>query len=87
MNIELKKVNKWLISNKLSLNVGKSCFLNFTLVPPINNIEIKIANKIIEQKKVTKYLGILIDDKLLWKEHIQSINIKIRKGIGILYDL
>ena len=87
LNNELKKVNKWLISNKLSLNVGKSCFLNFSLVPPIPNIRIEIANRIIEQKKVTKYLGVLIDDKLLWKEHIQSINMKIRKGIGVLYNL
>ena len=30
LNDELKKVNKWLISNKLSLNVDKSCFLNFS---------------------------------------------------------
>ena len=75
------------MSNKLSLNVGKSCFLNFSLVPPIPNIELKIANKAIEQKKVTKYLGVLIDDKLQWKEHIQSVNMKIRKGIGILYNL
>ena len=87
LNVELKKVNNWLVSNKLSLNVGKSCFLNFSLVPPIIDIKIKIANKIIEQKKVTKYLGVLIDDKLLWKDHIQSINMKIRKGIGILYNL
>ena len=87
LNDELKKVNKWLISNKLSLNAGKSCFLNFSLVPPIADIKIKIANKALEQKKVTKYLGVLIDDKLLWKEHIQSINLKIRKGIGVLYNL
>ena len=39
------------------------------------------------KKRVTKYLGILIDDKLLWKDHIHHINLKIRKGIGMLGTL
>ena len=75
------------MSNKLSLNVEKSCFLNFTVLKDKTKINIRIANKSIEQKKVTKYLGVLIDDQLSWKAHIQSINVKIRKGIGILYNL
>ena len=33
---------------------------------------------------MTKYLGVLIDDKLLWKDHIHHINLKLRKGIGML---
>ena len=86
INDELKKVNGWLISNKLSLNVGKSCFLKFSLLPK-NDINIKIASSTLEQKRVTKYLGVLIDDKLSWKDHIQSINIKLRKGIGILSNI
>ena len=75
------------MSNKLSLNVGKSCFLNFSLLHTKTDLNIRMANKLLEHKKVTKYLGVLIDDKLSWKEHIQSINMKLRKGIGILHKL
>ena len=65
LNDELKKVNKWLVSNKLSLNINKSCFLNFSLLHnPSTDINVKIANKLLECKRVTKYLGVLIDDKL-----------------------
>ena len=46
-----------------------------------------MANKALERKSVTKYLGVLIDDKLNWKDHIQNINLKIRKGIGLIYKL
>ena len=87
INKELGKVNNWLNSNKLSLNTDKSCYLNFSLLHRNSDINLKIANKTLEKKTVTKYLGVLIDDKLSWKNHIHSINIKLRKGIGMLYKL
>ena len=38
----------------------------------------------VTEKSATKYLGILIDNKLNWKQHIQYIKSKLSKGIGIL---
>ena len=79
LNDELKKVNKWLVSNKLSLNINKSCYLNFSLLHnPSTDINVKIANNLLERKRVTKYLGVLTDDKLSWKDHIHSVNMKLR---------
>ena len=43
-----------------------------------------MANKPLLKKNVTKYLKVLIDDKVLWKDQINHINLKIRTGIGIL---
>ena len=43
-----------------------------------------INDKTINQHKSVKYLGILIDCHLNWKEHIQQISKKISRGIGIL---
>ena len=39
------------------------------------------------EKSFTKYLGVLIDKKLLWAEHIHHVNLKLSKGIGILCKL
>ena len=47
-------------------------------------MKIKINEKTINQHKRVKYLGILIDCHLNWKEHIQQISKKISRGIGIL---
>ena len=81
-------MNKWLVSNKLGLNINKSCYLNFSsLHNPSTNINVKIANKLLERKRVTKYLGVLIDGKLSWKYHIHSVNMKLRKDIGIISKL
>ena len=41
----------------------------------------------IKEKEHTKYLGILIDSKLSWKQHINHVNLKVSKGLAILYKL
>ena len=40
---------------------------------------------IIKRENATKFLGILIDENLTWKPHIQYIETKISKNIGLLY--
>ena len=67
LNTELIHVSNWLIANKLSLNVGKSNVLLFRQSnkqppPPIN---ITINGLPVDGKEHAKYLGIIIDNKLL----------------------
>ena len=40
---------------------------------------------VIERENVTKLLGVLIDENLSWKQHINDASTKISKSIGILY--
>ena len=87
LNTELNKVNNWLNCNKLSLNIDKSCYLNFTLLKRQQKVTIKIAKCPLQHKKVVKYLGVLIDENLSWKPHIDNINLKIRKGTGMIYKI
>ena len=41
----------------------------------------------IKEKDYTWYLGILIDKTLSWSDHIKYENLKISKGIAILYKM
>ena len=84
LNNELAKVSEWLIANKLTLNVSKS---NFIIFDPqqkkiSKNVMLQIIGEKLEEKKSTKYLGLLIDKHLTWKRHIHHVNLKISKGIG-----
>ena len=83
INAELRKVSHWLAANKLSLNIKKSNLLHFCIGKK-SRIDIRINDIPIEEKQVTKYLGVLIDNKLSWKQHIEHIKIKIAKGIGVI---
>ena len=80
LNMEIVKVTDWLVSNKLSLNFKKPCYLTFSLIKNNQHINIKINDQPIEENNKTKYLGGIIDNKLTWKDNIKYINCKLRKG-------
>ena len=73
-NSELKKVSVWLLANKQSVNVSKSNFLVISSRKIDKNIKLKINNKELKQENYTKYLGVIIDDKLNWNLYIKQIN-------------
>ena len=52
---------------------------------PLRLPKLEINGINIEREKVTKFLGVLLDENLSWKEHINSIKTKISKNIGLLY--
>ena len=41
-------------------------------------------NIVIERETVTKFLAVLIEENLSWKQHINNVRTKISKSIGIL---
>ena len=78
VNRELSEISLWLRANKLSLNIAKTHFVIFhPHQEKINNsLNIEIDCKTINQQKSVKYLSILIDRHLNWKEQIQQISKK-----------
>ena len=48
-------------------------------------LQVSIKNSQINRFYVTKFLGILIDERLNWKEHISLICSKLSKCIAIIY--
>ena len=90
VNDELIKINEWFSANKLSLNVGKTKFLLFHKSGkkcgiPSHLPTLKINNHDIERVNTMKFLGVLLDDNLSWKEHIKYFENKIAKNIGLMY--
>ena len=41
---------------------------------------LSINNEIISEKPHTKYLGMILDSKLSWTQHIHYVNLKLSKG-------
>ena len=88
LNQQLINIHNWLCVNKLSLNVDKSHFVIFHPVQKVVDyaINLSINNKYLIEKKSYKYLGVIIDSNLNWKEHINELCKKISRGIGILLN-
>ena len=95
VNKELTSVCNWLMANKLSLNTKKSNFVIFRPYQKRMNFDVTIKlfdhdkNSLIslERKDYVKYLGVLIDSNLTWKQHILFISSKISKSLGIITRL
>ena len=88
MNKELEKLHEWLCINRLSLNITKTNFVIFhSINKPKKPITILINKEAIDEVKHIKYLGVLTDSQLTFKYHIDELNKKVSREIGILYKL
>lgn len=87
----LHKVKSWLDTYKLSLNSKKTNYIAFSLTsanrPDYNTIEINNINDPIKEVTSTKYLGIVVDNKLKWDQHATYLTKKIRYLIHKFYLL
>ena len=61
---ELSKLNIWFAVNKLSLNINQTNYMIFCSKSIPNNINIKINARVIERVSHTKFLGVIVDEKL-----------------------
>ena len=77
INSELEKIYRWLCSNKLSLNVGKTKFASFhTAQRIVAYPELKINNFIIDRVTEFNFLGLIISSNMKWKKTYRSYSIK-----------
>ena len=83
-NRELNKLYTWLSVNNLSINIKKTNYIVFSNIH--ENVASSVGINIIKLQRVysTKFLGVFIDHKLTWKEHINYGRGKICKCIAML---
>ena len=89
MNSQLTKLHYWMSANKLILNVDKTNFMIFG-TRHINNdtLHLYYNNQAINRVSSTKFLGVVIDEKLSWNHHTNQLcNYTISRNIGILRKL
>ena len=88
LNIELCKVHSWLISNRLILNSSKSHMMIFTKRKVnLDDVKIFINTCEIKRVRVTKFLGVMLDEALTWNNHIDGVCSKVARCIGVLNKL
>ena len=84
----LLEVNDWLDKNKLTLNVKKTktmiyCRSTKTEERPVNYF---LNDTQIEDVECFKYLGILLDCKLNFHQHIDKVKNKILQFCGVFFN-
>ena len=92
MNSQVEKVQNWLLANKLSVHyVKKSQYMliNKNIKTRINDdtFELKMGNHIISRTKSYKYLGLLVDEKFSWTNHIDELCFKLSQMAGVIFKI
>lgn len=85
LNSDLKNVSNWLNINKLKINVEKTVYMVIkNKISDNNETNVIINNTKLNQVSETKYLGIIIDDKLDFKKNLDYVIKKMSKKINFL---
>ena len=81
MNRNIVNINKWFKSNSLSLNIDKTYFLQFHVKSNhINDLQVHHEDKQISEVQTIKFLGLVIDSILSWRQHIDGMIPKLNKA-------
>ena len=88
LNADLAAITSWLHDNKLlTLNVTKSQFMvsgGRNKLSQFNDIALAANNDQLENVTKFKYLGVIINQHLTWHDHIEQLQSKIAKRLGVL---
>ena len=85
---EITSLDKWMIANKLTLNLSKS---NLILIQPKSRGHRTNSSLILSpfvsnlpSVSMSKYLGLIFDNSLSFEPHINNLARKLSKAVGIL---
>ena len=82
-NLEMRKVLEWAQNNKIKFNENKSkvMLMSHRRRREKKEIEVYVNNKILKQVNSIKYLGIIFDNKLTFRDHTNYMEEKCTKLI------
>ena len=52
---------------------------------PVTSFSVNTGNYQIAHTNCTKYLGVILDDKLSWRQHITNLEDALARSLGIVY--
>ena len=89
LNSELSKIANWTVANRLTINTSKTEMLFFSNRPNVtlSNELITLKDEYVSFVNHARFLGVIIDDKMNFKKHINLVVDKLSKHAGILYKI
>ena len=99
INRELGEVSNWFKANKLSVNSSKTNYMvldtpnmtsmndTYSTTAEVKTNQIILDDTKLERVQHAKFLGVLIDECLNWKSHIDYVSKIISRNIGVMNKL
>ena len=88
-NTYLTELSEWFKANKLTLNISKTNYVIFSksTTSRNTNLALKIGIEHITKVPHVKFLGVIIDERLDWNNHIDICKNKLSSGIYAINSL
>jgi hypothetical protein len=78
-------MNEWFNLNVLALIYDKTCCMKFSAKHDCTNaLRIKYKKRKLHEANCVKFLGMILDNTISWKNHIESLNGKLNKACYIV---
>lgn len=89
MEEDMELVQDYLSNNLLALNIGKTKFMLFRFPKSKQQTypELTVRGERIDEVTTFKYLGVHIDNRLSWSEHVEKVASKCSALCGVLRKL
>ena len=87
INFDLNNIVHWLRANKISLNTSKTEIILFRTKKKIDikeHMNFRISGQKINIVKEAKYLGLKLDQHLTFKQHMDTIKLKLNRANSLL---
>jgi len=85
---EMAKAVDWVTANKLSLNISTTKYLIITNKHvSTESFAINVNGNRIERTLTYKHFGVIVDEKLTWKEQCKQLCCTIFKYVGVTYKV
>ena len=87
LNDDFNRINNWAFQWKMSFNLNPNKQVQEVICSHKNNSSLILNNNIVTLSLTQKHLGMFLDTKLDFQEHLKSIFSKVNKTIGLLRKL
>lgn len=84
LNLVINKINSWLISNDLYLNVNKTSILHFRSQSVSVGVGVTLHDDVIDEVDSVCFLGVQLDTRFTWRQHVEALCSKLN---SILFSL
>jgi hypothetical protein len=79
LNEDLDSIYKWLCINRLKLNADKSVFIILNDKKQVTTDNVIIGEYVLQRVNEIKYLGVVTNEKLNFKAHVEYVLNKANK--------
>jgi hypothetical protein len=83
----INEFEKWCSSWKLVIQPTKTELIHFSPHPRKkypNPVHLRVSNTIIRPQSSARYLGVIFDQRLHWREHIKHVETRVQSRINLL---